>query len=556
MRRLLLIISIVLFNAGLLCQVETKMGEEKGFVKFGDVFKQAQNLQFPIFDPNVLTLEKPINPETYTVGPGDILSVNIWTSPPLNFLVQVTVEGTAIIPTVGEVKVAGRTLQDAKEDIIRKIRTKYISGEVTVTLVSPRTFYITVTGYAPRDEKYKVRSIDRVSNAILLVFYPQDTLEAKRVRPMLNVVNFRKIQLRRNGVVLNVDLRKYFATGDDRYNPYLLEDDWIVLQRRDPNSFVSIYGAVNKPGLYEFVEGDKLTDIIKIAGGTLESADIERVEISRLDEQGKIKQKIYVNLKNILNGLAEDVSLERNDRIFVPEERTLKQDYKVTVTGEVKYPGTYPISRNGTMLSQILKEARLTDYSDVQNVLVINGGADNPIAVRIDTLLPLLLLKNFVFPSSDSLYFSYEVDLLKSLKFNSIDVEKVISGAEDYELQDGDLIYVPPKNNFVYVFGQVNTPGFVSYEKGKDYRYYISKAGGFTQFARKGDVKVIKRKTFTWNDADDVEIEPGDYIFVPKKIVREPIYYWNLAKDIILTVGAVASTVATIILISNQLKTK
>jgi protein involved in polysaccharide export with SLBB domain len=556
MRRLLLIISIVLFNAGLLCQIETKMGEEKGFVKFGDVFKQAQNLQFPIFDPNVLTLEKPINPETYTVGPGDILSVNIWTSPPLNFLVQVTVEGTAIIPTVGEVKVAGRTLQDAKEDIIRKIRTKYISGEVTVTLVSPRTFYITVTGYAPRDEKYKVRSIDRVSNAILLVFYPQDTLEAKRVRPMLNVVNFRKIQLRRNGVVINVDLRKYFATGDDRYNPYLLEGDWIVLQRRDPNSFVSIYGAVNKPGLYEFVEGDKLTDIIKIAGGTLESADIERVEISRLDEQGKTKQKIYVNLKNILNGLAEDVSLERNDRIFVPEERTLKQDYKVTVTGEVKYPGTYPISRNGTMLSQILKEARLTEYSDVQNVLVINGGADNPIAVRIDTLLPLLLLKNFVFPSSDSLYFSYEVDLLKSLKFNSIDVEKVISGAEDYELQDGDLIYVPPKNNFVYVFGQVNTPGFVSYEKGKDYRYYISKAGGFTQFARKGDVKVIKRKTFTWNDADDVEIEPGDYIFVPKKIVREPIYYWNLAKDIILTVGAVASTVATIILISNQLKTK
>jgi polysaccharide export outer membrane protein len=556
MRRLLLIISIVLFNAGLLCQIETKMGEEKGFVKFGDVFKQAQNLQFPIFDPNVLTLEKPINPETYTVGPGDILSVNIWTSPPLNFLVQVTVEGTAIIPTVGEVKVAGRTLQDAKEDIIRKIRTKYISGEVTVTLVSPRTFYITVTGYAPRDEKYKVRSIDRVSNAILLVFYPQDTLEAKRVRPMLNVVNFRKIQLRRNGVVINVDLRKYFATGDDRYNPYLLEGDWIVLQRRDPNSFVSIYGAVNKPGLYEFVEGDKLTDIIKIAGGTLESADIERVEISRLDEQGKIKQKIYVNLKNILNGLAEDVSLERNDRIFVPEERTLKQDYKVTVTGEVKYPGTYPISRNGTMLSQILKEARLTEYSDVQNVLVINGGADNPIAVRIDTLLPLLLLKNFVFPSSDSLYFSYEVDLLKSLKFNSIDVEKVISGAEDYELQDGDLIYVPPKNNFVYVFGQVNSPGFVSYEKGKDYRYYISKAGGFTGFARNGDVKVIKRKTFTWNDADDVEIEPGDYIFVPKKIVREPIYYWNLAKDIILTVGAVASTVATIILISNQLKTK
>jgi hypothetical protein len=166
MRRLLLIISIVLFNAGLLCQIETKMGEEKGFVKFGDVFKQAQNLQFPIFDPNVLTLEKPINPETYTVGPGDILSVNIWTSPPLNFLVQVTVEGTAIIPTVGEVKVAGRTLQDAKEDIIRKIRTKYISGEVTVTLVSPTDILCNRNWLCHEGTKStKFAAIDRVSNA-------------------------------------------------------------------------------------------------------------------------------------------------------------------------------------------------------------------------------------------------------------------------------------------------------------------------------------------------------------------------------------------------------
>jgi len=547
---------VIFFNTGLLCQVETKMGEEKGFVKFGDVFKQAQNLQFPIFDPNVLTLERPIDPESYIVGPGDILSVNIWTSPPLNFLVQVTVEGTVIIPTVGEVKVAGRTLSDAKKEMMQKIRAKYISGEISVTLVAPRTFYITITGYAPRDEKYKVRSIDRVSNALALAFQPIDTFRIERRILMADSVNFRKIQLRRNGAILNVDLRKYFATGDDKYNPYLLEGDWLILQRRDPNSFVSIYGAVNKPGSYEFVEGDKLRDIIEIAGGTLESADIERIEISRLDEQGKIKEKIYVNFKDILNGSVEDISLERNDRIFVPEKRTLKQDYKVTITGEVKRPGTYPISRNGTMLSQILKEAQLTEYADVANVLVISGGVNNPIAVRIDTLLPLLLLKNFVFPSSDSLYFSYEVDVLKSLKFKSIDAERVISGLEDYELQDGNLIYVPPRYNFVYVFGQVNNPGFVSYEKGRDYRYYISSAGGFSQFARKGDVKVIKRKTYTWSDAEDVEIEPGDYIFVPKKIIREPIYYLNLARDIILTVGAVASTVATIILISNQLKTK
>ena len=103
---------------------------------------------------------------------------------------------------------------------------------------------------------------------------------------MSDSVNFRKILLKRNGKVINVDLRKYFATGDDKYNPYLLEGDWIVVQRRDLSSFVAIYGAVNKPGAYEFVQGDKLTDIVEIAGGTIESADLENVEIIRLDEEG------------------------------------------------------------------------------------------------------------------------------------------------------------------------------------------------------------------------------------------------------------------------------
>ncbi len=525
-------------------------------IKFEDLTKQFQALQYPVLDPSVFSLEKPVDPEAYIVGPGDILSVNIWTSPPLSFTVQVTLEGTAIIPTVGEVSVAGRTLSEAKKSIIQKVKSKYIASEITATLIAPRSFNVTVTGYVLNEGKYKARSIDRVSNAVMLAFMPVDSLQMLRRATAIDSVNFRKIILKRDGKVVNVDLRKYFATGEDRYNPYLLEGDWIVVQRRDPNSFIAIYGAVNKPGVYEFVEGDKLSDIVKIAGGTVESADLENVQILRLNEEGKLREKINVNLKKILNGEGQDIDLEIGDRIFIPEKRTLKQNYKVTVLGEVTNPGTYPISRNGTMLSEILNEVKPTRYSDLRNAIVIKESNNNAVAEKIDSLFPLLFLKNFGFPSSDSIYFVYEVDAIKNLKFRSIDFSKVFSGEEDYELQDGDLIYIPPRYDFVYVFGQVNNPGFVPYEAGKSYKDYILKAGGFSQLARRGDIKIIKRKTYTWYDADKTKIEPGDFIFVPKKIVREPIYYWNLAKDIILTVGAIASTVATVILIYNQIKTK
>jgi len=312
---------------------------------------------------------------------------------------------------------------------------------------------------------------------------------------------------------------------------------------------------VNKPGVYEFVQGDKLTDIIKIAGGVIESADVENVEIVRLNENGELKERLSVNLSNILNGKGNDVTLENNDRIFIPEKRTLKQNYTITVMGEVKYPGVYPISRNGTMLSEILGKVGINSFSDVENAYIVRGLT--PFDPQREHILGYLFLKNFAFSREDSLNFSQELSLLDSVKFVAIDFIKIISGTADLELQDGDFIYIPRKQiPMVYVFGQVSNPGFVAYKEGKDYRYYISQAGGFSQLARRGEVKVIKRKTYVWYDADDTKIEPGDFIFVPKKVVREPIYYWNVFKDVILTVGAVASTVATIILIYNQLKAK
>lgn len=530
--------------------------ETKGLgLKFDEFFRQAQTFQYPLLDPTIFSLDKPVDPEVYIVGPGDVLSVNIWTSPPLSFTVQVTLEGTVIIPTVGEAKVSGLTLSEAKRIMIQKIKAKYIASEITITLIAPRSFNVTVSGYVLNEGKYKVRSIDRVSTAVMLALSPTDSFQIQAMREIIDKVSFRKILLKRNGKSLNIDLRKYLATGDDRYNPYLLEGDWIMVQRQDQSSFVAVYGAVNKPGVYEFVQGDKLTDIIRIAGGIIESAELDNVEIVRLDEEGKLKEKIKVNLGKILNGEEPDLVLENNDKIFIPGKRTLKQNYVVTVSGEVKYPGTYPISRNGTMLSDILDRVGLLDFSDKENAYVIRGMTQfDP---QREFILEYLLLKNFAFSREDSLNFNQEIQILRSAKFIAVDIGKVIAGIEDVELQDGDFIYIPRKQiPMIYVFGQVNSPGFVLYESGKDYRHYISKAGGFAQLARRGDVKIIKRKTYVWYDPEDTKIEPGDFIFVPKKVVREPIYYWNIFKDVILTVGSVATTVATIILIYNQTKAK
>ena len=550
---ILFLIILALYTSYAQFQEQKKTEFNFQIPQLGEKLKIENLYQQPlqIFDPSLISLEGPVDPKSYIVGPGDVLSINIWISPPLSYLVQVTVEGTVIIPTVGEVKVAGLTLSKAKKLIIEKIRKKYISGEITATLTLPRTFLVTVTGHVLNPGKYRVEARRRVSYAIFLANNPIDSSQIRLKKAVLDSMSLRKIKLIRKGKEIRVDLVKYFATGDDKFNPYLLDGDWIFVPRRDFNSFVSIYGAVNRPGIYEYVEGDSLKDLIQIAGGVLKSADLEHVKISRLNSDGSLKEIIEVNLRKILNGEADDVPLEENDRVIVPEIKTLKRDYKVYVQGEVEHPGVYPISINGTKLSEVLKLAGVNKYSALNRAIIVRNRSDFKL---IKSVYPLLLLKGFGLAQEDSVYLRREFGVLRQVKFVSVDLNKVLDGEDDYELRDGDLIYIPTRTNSVYVFGQVKNPGFVDYEPGKDYKFYIKKAGGFSQLARKGDVKVIKGKTFIWYDADEVKIEPGDYILVPKKIIRPTSYYINLIRDAILAVGSVASVIATILLIQERLK--
>ncbi|MBA4317047.1 MAG: hypothetical protein C0412_01470, partial [Flavobacterium sp.] len=88
-----------------------------------------------------------------------------------------------------------------------------------------------------------------------------------------------------------------------------------------------------------------------------------------------------------------------------------------------------------------------------------------------------------------------------------------------------DYIYIPSMKKTIYVFGQIISPGHIPYVKDREVDYYVSKCGGFTDAARKGDIKIIKSKTKQWLDPDETTIEEGDYIWIPKTPERSFAYY-------------------------------
>lgn len=164
----------------------------------------------------------------------------------------------------------------------------------------------------------------------------------------------RNIKLKRkNGEIRRVDLYEYFATQDEKFNPFLREGDVIVLQKYDwEGKFVAVQGAVQFPGVFEYIEGDDLETAINLTRGFTSVANLDSITISRLDMSAtKMTKKIVKYEEN------KSLKLEVNDRVYVNPYAEQRRDFIVTIVGEVVRPGTYPITLNTTRLSDIINEA-------------------------------------------------------------------------------------------------------------------------------------------------------------------------------------------------------
>ena len=506
-----------------------------------------------VVQPPGLALESTIDPEKYFVGPSDVFSANIWISPPLNFLLTVTPEGTLIIPTVGEVKVADITLADAKAKVVAKIRSKYVGGEEpTLTLVTPRPIVVIVTGNVLNPGSYVLASYYRANKAVEEANKPQVTQSQEDLRRVLRTMSSRNVRIKhKDGTSSHADITKFFATRDDRWNPYLREGDVIVVPRNDfVKNVIGVYGEVNVPGRYEYVRGDSVRDALRIAYGFTPLAIADSIEFTRLDTRAATISSRILNGRAILEGTELDFALEPGDRIVVRGKPDLRADYIAEIVGEVLYPGTYPITKNNTRLSEIIQRAGgVTEFASLKTAELLRRSV-RPSEIELERLESL---RGGVSPE-DSAYYYLETNLRIRKEIVNVDFEKLIlenDSTQDVILQNGDYIRVPSFRNTVYVFGQVVSSGHIPFLEGEEVDYYVRKAGGFTERARTSDLKVVKAKTRQWLSPEETIIEEGDYIWIPKDLERPFSYYMNIIGQTASIVSVAVSIVLLVIQVNK-----
>lgn len=519
-----------------------------------DIFEQETKLkpQTLIDQSQGPALEGTIVPDKYFIGPSDKIAVNIWISPPVNFVLTVTPEGTLIIPTVGEVKIADKTLSEAKTTIVKEVRKKYIANDISVTLIQPRPIIVTVTGNVLNPALYTLSSIDRADKAIQVANKLDQRQSVADLNSVLERMSTRNIILKhRDGTSVRVDVTKFLATKDDTYNPYLREGDVIIVPRKNPSKNVfGVYGEVNLPGRFEFVEGDSITDGLKIAHGCTPLANLDSIEFSRLDPEAKTLRTTILSYSEILKGNSHNPPLEPGDRIVVKSRLELREDFRVYIDGEVKFPGTYPITKNRTRLTDIIKQAgSFTEYASLKTAEVYRRSVSSG-----DIWLERLMSTRGSISPDDSASFLLETELRIQKEIVNVDFERLFmqnDNTQDILLSDGDYIYIPSTKKTIYVFGQIISPGHIPYVKDREVDYYVAKCGGFTDAARKGDVKIIKSKTKQWLDPDETTIEEGDYIWIPKTPERTFAYYTTVLAQTASILSVVVGIAVLIVQVSK-----
>lgn len=268
-----------------------------------------------------------------------------------------------------------------------------------------------------------------------------------RVKVLKNTETERKIE-----DITSSQFGMYNPTSGDQF---FVEEILERFQNR-----VRVNGSVFRPGEYELTEGLTLSQLISRAEGLKEDAFANRGYITRT-KNDLTTEIISFSTADVIAGKAADVPLKREDIISIPSIFDLKEEYRLSIDGEVRNPGSFPYAENTTLDELIIKAGGLRESALPKRVEVSrrvkNSNAFSDTAVIAQVF-----------------YVDIDRDLKKASAFvlKPFDIVSVRS-APGYQVQKQ-----------VRIEGEVLYPGtYTIVNKNERISDLIKRAGGLTVFA-------------------------------------------------------------------------
>ncbi len=492
-------------------------------------------------------LDNFIDDDSYFLGPYDVLSIQGSGLVEFSYrAIVVNASGDITAPLIGTVSLKGKSLSEAKELIMAAFNEEVKETEISVTLDQPRPVNVHVGGNIPNPGRFVLPAGTRfdalitgfpVDNSIVTPLVNQSiesTLETSSQRPSYSGLNFDKIGAKQQseaeiqnitlsrisqkydlryikvtplyGEEYYVDLAGYFNSGDPQFAPFIMDGDRITLINASSNRpTVSISGAVNNPFSGSYREDDTFETLLVIAGGYSPDADISEIIVIRIEGDQVNQMSVPPN---------ELTEIQPGDQIIVKYQEESTTFGSVRIEGEVELPGSFTIVEDETTLGDVLEmTGGLTDNALPNAAYLIRNSYDNR-GVNSVSAINLSLLSR----SSDQFlegfdYLEFEQALNPNRMAVDLSEQQVL---ENTIMQNGDRLFIPRDEKTISILGQVNVPGFYTFNNTSSIDNYIAAANGLTIAANADRVFIIKAGSRAWYPASETNLESGDIIFVDR----------------------------------------
>lgn len=438
------------------------------------------------FQPNI-PVATPLN---YVIGPGDQLNINVFGVQETTIPITVAPEGNIIIPNVGQLQVAGLTIEDATQKIASMMgRTAYPTvrsgaSHISINVGQIKSISITVIG-ANKPGNYTVPSLATAFNALFVAGGPSE------------FGSFRSIELiRDNKLFKTIDLYRFLVKGDQSDNVTLKNND--VIRIPSYKTKVIIDGYVKRPGIFEMLPNETVQDLLTFCSGFSDSAYTSSVKIVQFT--GKELSVKDVDAPNFGN-----YKMQSGDSVIVSKVLD-RFTNRITLTGAVYREGLYELTPNMSVYDLIKKADGLREDAFMQRAQIFRLNND--------------LTKDMVsFNPADTI--QEKGILLK--REDSVVVTSIFDLKDEY---------------YVSVMGEVRNPGYYNYRDSLSLKDVIVQAGGFTDAAYPERIEVarlIKRDSLTAQDVrasmiievngldelssvqKNVTLQPSDLITIKRK---------------------------------------
>ena len=319
----------------------------------------------------------------------------------------------------------------------------------------------------------------------------------------------------------------------------------------------SVYGEVLFPGDYRYADNTSIEDLILQAGGLKEDASLTKVDVVRRNRDKEAVEKSQSLAETFSFSINEDLSIQDNDfrlepydEVYIRRSPGYSVNRRVIVEGEVTFPGYYSLATNNERLSDIMERVGQFSSEAYPEGARLERKMTDDERARMHDIAEILA-------GNDSIALAKAVKKLENMTtfdvgINLKEAVEKPGGPADIVLRDGDRIIVPVFTNTVKINGEVMFSNTTPFVKGKSLKYYIEKAGGYSQRAKKSKAYVVymNGSVAKAKKRSSKLVQPGCEIVVPARQQRD-----GLTATEILSLGSTSASLATVVLaLMNLLK--